>query len=104
MAIAAESRLVHCGADTCLRLSGHRSNAAVAVRIAGHDLAVTGDRSWHATVPLSTARDWPSSSRGTLTLTLVEMSTGTETVDAAIMPPGALGRRVELATLTVHAY
>jgi len=37
-------------------------------------------------------------------LTLVDMSTGTETVDAAAIPPGALGRRVELATLTVHAY
>jgi len=55
-------------------------------------------------VPLSTARGWPSSSHGTLMLTLIEMSTGTETVDAATMPPGALGRRVELATLTVHAY
>lgn len=103
-ATAARAQLVHCGAETCLRLSGHRSHAGVAVRVAGHELAVTGDRAWHATVPLSTARDWPHASGGTIALTLADASTGLETPDAAAAPPGALGRRVELVSLQVHAH
>jgi hypothetical protein len=103
-AVAAQVRLVHCGAETCLRLSGHRPHAAVAVRIAGRDLAVEGNRAWHMTVPLSTARDWPGAAAGTLRLTLADARTGIETTEAAALPPGSLGTRVELATLVVRAY
>jgi len=103
MAAAAQAQLVRCGAETCLRISGHRSSPAVAVRIAGRDLDVTGDRAWHIVVPASTARDWPGAASGTLRLTLADPATSTETADAAMLPPGSLGRRVELATLIVSA-
>jgi hypothetical protein len=99
-----QARLVHCGGGTCLRLSGRRSHAAVAIRVAGHDLAVAGGRSWRATVPIETARGWANAHGDRLTLTLADMRTGTETADTVTMPPGALGRRVELATLMVSAH
>lgn len=103
-AAAPQARLVHCGDETCLRISGHRPHAAVVVRVAGHALAVEGEHSWRTTVPLTTARDWANASGDTLMLTLADPLTGTERVDAVTLPPGALGKRVELATLVVRAY
>jgi len=104
--VAAEpqARLVHCGSATCLRLSGHRPDAAVAVRIAGHDLAVEGGRSWRAIVPIETARNWANASGDRLTLILADMRTGTARLDSVAVPPGALGKRIELATLMVSAH
>lgn len=99
-----QARLVHCGGGTCLRLSGHRAHSAVAIRIAGHDLAVEGGRSWRATVPIETARGWAGASGDRLTLILADRQAGTETIDAIAVPPGALGRRIELATLMVSAH
>jgi len=104
MALAAQARLVRCGAETCLRVTGNRSSSAVAVRIAGQDLAVEGNRAWRVTVLLPTARDWPGALDGTLRLTLVDIATRIETAETAAVPPGALGRHVELATLIVHAH
>ncbi len=104
IAEAAQARLVRCGAETCLRLSGHRFDSAHLVRVAGRLLAVEGGRAWHATVPLATARDWPGAAGGTLRLMLVDPATGSETADLAVVPPGALGRRVELASLLVSAH
>jgi hypothetical protein len=96
--------LVHCGADTCLRLSGHRDRATVAVRIDGHTLAVEGARAWRITVPLSTARSWRIAHGDTLAVTLADDDTGTELIETAILPPGALGSRLELASLEVRAH
>lgn len=105
VAIAApEARLVHCDAGTCLRISGRRPHAAVTVRVAGHTLAVQGNRIWRATLPLATARDWASSHGGALMATLTDPVTGDERVEAVTLPPGALGQRIELASLVVSAY
>jgi hypothetical protein len=87
-----------------LRISGRRSHSAVIVRIAGHDLAVEGENVWRTTVPLSTARDWANKSGDVLMLTLTDTQAGTERTDAVAVPPGALGKRVELASLVVHAH
>jgi hypothetical protein len=98
------ARLVHCGNETCLRISGRRLHSAVAVRIDGRDLAVEGERNWHTTVPLTAARDWTNVSGDTLTLIMADTRTGTETSTAVSLPPGALGKHIELATLVVRAY
>jgi len=104
VAASPQAQLVHCGNATCLRISGHRAHSAVSVRVAGHDLAVEGERSWHAVVPIETARGWAAASDNTLALTLADTRAGTETEDAVAVPPGALGRRIELATLIVSAH
>ena len=103
-AAAPKARLVHCGEATCLRISGRRPHAGVAVRIAGQPLMVKGNRSWRATVPLATARDWASARGGTLTVTLADAQTGGESTQIVTLPPGALGKRRELASLIVSAY
>lgn len=63
-----------------------------------------GGRAWRTTVPIETARGWAHPRGDTLTLTLADRRTGTETEDAVTVPPGALGRRIELATLMVSAH
>jgi len=104
-AIAApKARLVHCGDATCLRISGRRPHAAVAVRVAGHPVAVEGNRSWRATMPLAMARDWAGADGGTLMMTLTDPRTGGESSEAVTLPPGALGKRIELASLVVRAH
>ncbi len=101
---APQARLIHCGDNTCLRISGHRPRSAVAVRIGGQDLAVAGGRTWRVTVPLTIARAWPTSSGYALTLTLADPQAGTEGKEAVALPPGALGPRVELASLVIRAH
>ncbi|MBY9063135.1 hypothetical protein K7957_09335 [Sphingomonas yunnanensis] len=99
----ASARLVHCGAETCLRLSGQRAGVAVAVRVDGHDLPVTGERSWQATVPLAEARSWRLTRGYAVPVTLVDRAGGAERNLAVPVPPGALGARMELASLIVRA-
>lgn len=100
---APQARLVHCGQDTCLRIAGHRSRTASAIRIGTYDLAVEGGRNWHVMVPLETARTWEKPSSDALALTLTDVRTKIETVEDVALPPGALGRRVQLAMLIVRA-
>ncbi|MGK6355422.1 hypothetical protein ACMGDH_09350 [Sphingomonas sp. DT-207] len=104
-AIAApKARLVHCGDATCLRISGRRAHAAVTIRIAGRPLMVEGNRSWRATVPLATARGWAGAHSDALTVTLADTRTGGESTEVVALPPGALGKRIELSSLIVSAY
>jgi hypothetical protein len=97
------ARLVHCGMGTCLRLAGRRAGPGVAVRADGHALAVTGERSWRATVPLEEARRWRVVRGYALAVTLADPVAGTEHSQAVAIPPGALGARLELASLIVRA-
>lgn len=96
-----QATLVHCGADTCLRLSGHRDRAATAIRVDGRDLAVDGGRAWQIIVPLSTARTWPIAPGDRLDVTLADA--GKEQRLTVLLPPGALGTRLELASLVISA-
>ena len=100
---APQARLVHCGGRTCLRLSGYRSQSALSVPVGGQDLVVEGDRAWRVTVPLATARGWATSRDYSLTVTLVDPDTGSESTQPVLLPPGALGPRMELAALVVRA-
>lgn len=98
-----QARLVHCGAEACLRLSGQRSSVAVTIGIGGRELAVAGGRNWRAIVPLQLARTWPISRGYALRIVFADAATGTEHAEPAMLPPGALGSGVELASLVVHA-
>jgi hypothetical protein len=55
-------------------------------------------------MPLATARDWAIADGGTLTTTLIDTRTGDESSEAVMLPPGALGKRIELASLVVRAH
>ena len=97
------ARLVPCGENSCLRLSGYRARADMVVRIGEHDLAVEGDRAWQATVPLDLARAWPIARNYALRVAFVDPDAGTERVETVMLPPGSLGSRTEIASLIVSA-
>lgn len=104
VAHATEAHLVHCGSGTCLRLSGDRRDAALEVRVGGYPLAAAeGGRHWQATVPLALARSWTTSSDDALPVTFADAHAGTEHTETVLLPPGALGRQVELVALMVRA-
>lgn len=103
-AAAPRAQLVHCGAATCLRLTGSRAHAAVEVRVAGRAVAVEGARAWRATLPIEAVRGGVDASGTTLAVTLADPRTGVDHAEAAILPPGALGRPIELASLIVSAH
>jgi hypothetical protein len=95
------ARLVQCGEDSCLRLSGRRPSATTVVRVGGRDLAVEGGRAWRATVPLNVARTWPIA-RG-YALRVVLADAGAERAETMPLPPGALGSRTQIASLVISA-
>jgi hypothetical protein len=101
---APRTELVHCGTNTCMRVSGHRAHAAVTIRIAGRAIAAEGGTSWRATLPLAIARTAVSANGGQLLLTLIDARAGTETVEAVTVPPGSLGKHIELSALTVRPH
>ena len=99
----ARAELVHCGAETCIRLSGHRPSAAAAVMMGGRALAVAGGRRWQATVPLEVARTWPIGRGYALHVSVVDPADGAERSERVLLPPGALGSRHEIASLVIAA-
>jgi hypothetical protein len=101
---APKAQLVHCEEGACLRISGHRRHMSVAVRAAGRDLPVEGGRSWRATLPLAQARSLADVAGDRMTVVLADPQTGTESEEAVTLPPGALGKHIELAELIVRAH
>lgn len=95
-----EARLSHCGAETCLTVTGRRTDAAAPVLLAGHAVSVLGQRRWRASVPLATVRTWfPSYARA-----IAVRVGGADAAETAVpLPIGMLGSPVELASLEVRA-
>ena len=98
--IDAQTRLQHCGEETCLMVTGHRPDAATPVLLAGRTVAVRGQRKWRASVPLKTVRTWFPTYARAITVR-VGGADGQEA--AARLPIGLLGSGVELASLEVRA-
>ena len=98
--IGAETRLRTCGSDVCLVVTGSRPDAAAAVSLGGHDVAVRGGRSWRATVPLDTLRAWSAPFARSIHVAIAGPGGGE--ADARL-PIGLLGQPAELAFLDVRA-
>lgn len=98
-----DARLVSCGGETCLRVSGHRDNVSSQVVINGHPVAVEGKRSWHVRLPLSTVRTWSELYARSIEVTLAHPDGRTESTADASLPIGLLGHRMNLAALIVRA-
>lgn len=95
--INAETRLRHCGGETCLQVSGHRTDAAMPVLLAGHEVTVQGARSWHVALPLETVRSWSAPFARSIAVNI----DGSEA--QARLPTGLLGHVSDLAFLEVSA-
>lgn len=95
--VAAETRtrLVDCETGSCLLVTGHRADAASAVRINGHTVAAQGARKWRVSLPVETLREWSAPHARTITVSVADTQT------QAILPIGLLGHVENLAFLTV---
>ena len=92
-----KTRVVECGAESCLVVSGRRDHAASPVSINGHLVAVSGGRKWRARVPVETVRTWSAPYARSITVSVAG------TAEEARLPIGLLGHAEELAVLVVSA-
>jgi hypothetical protein len=99
--IDVQTRLQHCGAETCLMVTGRRPDAGTPVMLAGHPVSVTGQRNWRVAVPLATVRTWFLQYARVISVRVG----GTDGLETAVpLPIGLLGSSVELASLEVRAH
>lgn len=90
------TRLVECGAASCLLVTGHRDDAKSNISINGHAVSVEGGRKWRARVPVETVRAWSTPYART-----IEVSVDGALEDADL-PIGLLGHAGDLAMLIVR--
>lgn len=95
------TRLVSCGADSCLLVTGSRESRAAAVRINGHPVEVQGERSWRVRLPVSTLRNWAAPFARQIEVSLQDPASQTDTVHHAQLPIGLLGHAPDLASLVI---
>lgn len=92
------ARLVECGGENCLLVTGHREDPAAPVSINGRTVEVEGRRRWRARLPVETVRLWSATHART-----IEVSLGDgETSMSVALPIGLLGNVTDLATLEVR--
>lgn len=92
----ASTRLVSCGAESCLLVSGHRADAGSPVLINGRQVTVEGQNRWRVRVPVDAVREWSPPYARTITVSVHDSST------EADLPIGLLGHVTDLATLTIR--
>lgn len=91
------TRLVPCGDESCLLITGHRTDAASTVYINGREVEVKGARKWRTRVPMKTVREWSSPFARTINVSVADAS-----VDADL-PIGLFAHIEDLAMLTITA-
>ena len=97
------TRLVRCGCDSCLQVSGYRANPSAQVRINGRLVPVQGEKGWKARLPLETLREWTAPSASTIEVSLHDTQEQAESVERVALPIGVLGDSSNLGSLEVRA-
>lgn len=95
------TRLVSCGAESCLLVNGQRNSATSEVRINGHRVDVQGDRNWRVRLPVATVRDWSVPFARKLEVSTHDVVAGQSGSYHAILPIGLLGHVPDLASLVI---
>jgi hypothetical protein len=98
---AASTKLVRCGEQSCLKISGHRDNPASTVSINGHEVPVKGGQGWRVRLPVETVREWSLPYARTIEVTFHDPESQRETIADADLPIGLLGHVTNLASLVV---
>jgi hypothetical protein len=98
---APSTRLVSCGDETCLLVSGHRDSARDEVRINGHHVDVQGKRGWRVNLPVATVRDWSAPFARRIEVSMHNPMLARAATHQAVLPIGLLGHVPDLATLVI---
>ncbi len=97
----AEAKLVRCGAQSCLQVTGHRDDASAPVRINGHLVAVQGQRNWRANLSVGTIKEWSAPFDRHIVVTSYDAAAQRDTDDKVRLPIGLLGHVPDLASLVI---
>jgi len=97
------TRLVRCGGDSCLQISGHRDDPASIVSINGHVVPVEGEYSWRVHLPVEVVRQWSAPHARTIEVSLLDWEMQLGTIASVDLPIGLLGGVTNLASLVVSA-
>ncbi len=94
------TKLERCGERTCLRISGHRDDPAATVLIEQREVAVSGKKRWHVSLPLQTVRNWSAPAARAIAVEIVGKDC---TQMKAPLPIGVFGGNTNLAFLSISA-
>lgn len=97
-----KTRLVSCGSESCLLVTGRRKAANSLVSINNRLVTVEGRRTWHVRMPLAAVRELTSPYARSIEVTVAQANGHEEWSEDASLPIGLLGHR-NLATLVVSA-
>jgi hypothetical protein len=95
------TRLIRCGEQSCLQISGRRGDSAAIISINGHVVPVEGERRWRVRLPVEVVRQWSSPYARTIEVSLHDPETQRETIASVDLPIGLLGGKTELASLVI---
>lgn len=98
------ARLVRCGEESCLRISGHRDSASAVVMINGNAVEAQGARRWQVHLPVDTLREWSAPFARTVNIALYNPAERQETSQSVVdLPIGLLGGVSQLDSMVVSA-
>lgn len=100
-ASAPKTRLVSCGGDSCLLVTGHREDNSSIVSINGHRVNAQGGGTWKTVLQLDTVRSWAGPMARSIDVSVYDPSTGTQASHPAKLPIGLLGHVTDLAALVI---
>ena len=98
------TKLVRCGDQSCLQVTGHRDDPTSIVHINGHAVSVEGERKWKVSVPLDVVREWSAPNAQTIEVSLGDMEGRPETIASVDLPIGLLANSVTLAALVINVH
>ena len=98
------TKLVRCGAESCLRVSGYRDDPASVVRINGYEVAVEGKRRWQVQLPVEVVRQWSEPDARTIEVSLHGLGSQLGASDSVDLPVGMLSRMTDLSALVITVY
>ena len=97
------TQLVHCGEESCLRVSGYRQHPGMEVLINGVLADAQGDNKWRVHLSMDAVRDMAEPRARVLTVAVRDPETKGESVAEARLPTGLLGDVSSLGSLQVTA-
>ena len=98
------TKLVRCGEQSCLRVTGHRNDPTSIVHINGHAVAAEGERSWKVYLPLEVVREWSAPNAQTIDVSLGDPEGQRETIACVDLPIGLLANATTLAALVISVH
>jgi hypothetical protein len=95
------TRLIRCGEQSCLLISGRREDPAAIISINGHKVLVEGEQRWRVRLPMDVVRQWSAPYARTIEVSMRDPDAQRETIASVDLPVGLLGGTTDLASLVI---